>query len=82
MEREHPNKFKSIRQKISSKIPGVEKISPEKSPDGRLLLQFNDKGFQDPFYRRQIGLTIFLPSWRWIIIYRQVSVIFEINFDN
>lgn len=55
MEREHPNKFKSILQKISSKIPGVEKISTEKSPDGRLLLQFNNKGFQDPFYAQQMS---------------------------
>lgn len=55
MEREHPKKFQSILQKISSKIPGVEKISTEKSPDGRLLLQFNDKGFQDPFYAQQMS---------------------------
>ena len=46
MEREHPKKFQSILQKISSKIPGVEKIRTAKSLDGRLLLQFNDRGFQ------------------------------------
>ena len=26
-----------------------------KSPDGRLLLQFNDAGFQDPFYSQQMS---------------------------
>ncbi|BAZ29320.1 hypothetical protein NIES4074_17630 [Cylindrospermum sp. NIES-4074] len=55
MEREHPKRFQSILEKISSKIPGVNKISTEKSPDGRLLLRFNDKGFQDPFYAQQMS---------------------------
>jgi predicted ATPase len=55
MEREHPKKFQSILQRISSKIPGVDKISTERSPDGRLLLRFNDKGFQDPFYAQQMS---------------------------
>jgi predicted ATPase len=55
MEREHSKKFQSILQIISSKIPGVDKISTERSPDGRLLLRFNDKGFQDPFYAQQMS---------------------------
>jgi len=55
MEREHPQKFQSILKKISSKIPGIHKISTEKSPDGRLLLKFNDQGFQDPFYVQQMS---------------------------
>ncbi|MCZ0903442.1 AAA family ATPase, partial [Microcoleus sp. HI-ES] len=52
---EHPKKFQSILQKISSKIPGVEKISTAQSQDGRLLLQFNDRGFQEPFYAQQMS---------------------------
>ena len=55
MEREHPKNFQSILEKISRKIPGVNKISTERSPDGRLLLRFNDKGFQDPFYAQQMS---------------------------
>ncbi|MCC5601854.1 AAA family ATPase [Nostoc favosum] len=55
MEREHPKKFQSILEKIASKIPGINKISTEKSPDGRLLLRFNDKGFKDPFYAQQMS---------------------------
>ena len=55
MEREHPKKFKSILEKISGKIPGVNTISTNKSPDGRLLLRFNDRGFQDPFYAQQMS---------------------------
>lgn len=55
MEREHPKKFKSILEKISGKIPGLNRISTDKSPDGRLLLRFNDRGFQDPFYAQQMS---------------------------
>lgn len=55
MEREHPKKFQFILEKIASKIPGINKISTEKSPDGRLLLRFNDKGFKDPFYAQQMS---------------------------
>ena len=55
MEREHPKKFNEILKTISRKIPGVERISTDKSPDGRLLLRFNDRGFQDPFYAQQMS---------------------------
>ncbi|TRU83777.1 MAG: ATPase [Microcystis novacekii Mn_MB_F_20050700_S1] len=55
MEREHPKKFQNILNSISRKIPGIEKISTEKSPDNRLLLKFNDRGFQDPFYVQQMS---------------------------
>jgi len=55
MEREHSRKFQSVLDSISKKIPGIQKISTEKSPDGRLLLKFNDRGFQDPFYVQQMS---------------------------
>lgn len=55
MEREHPKRFKAILNKISDKIPGIDRIDTEKTSDGRLLLRFNDKGFQDPFYAQQVS---------------------------
>ncbi len=55
MEREHPNEFQSILNRIADKIPGVDKISTEKTKDDRLLLCFNDKGFNDPFYSQQMS---------------------------
>jgi predicted ATPase len=55
MEREHSRKFQSVLDSISQKIPGIQKISTEKSPDGRLLLKFNDRGFKDPFYVQQMS---------------------------
>ncbi len=55
MEREHPKRFKNILNRITKKIPGIDKIDTEKTNDGRLLLRFNDKGFQDPFYSQQMS---------------------------
>ena len=55
MEREHPKKFQSILDRIAEKIPGIDKIDTEKTPDGRLLIRFNDKGFVDPFYAQQMS---------------------------
>ncbi|MFI3156500.1 MAG: AAA family ATPase [Methylococcaceae bacterium] len=55
MEREHRDRFQSILNSIAEKIPGIDKIDTEKTSDGRLLLRFNDKGFQDPFYAPQMS---------------------------
>ena len=55
IEREYPDRLKQILKRIADKIPGVQKIRTERSPDGRLLLQFNDKGFKDPFYAQQMS---------------------------
>ena len=55
MEREHKKRFQSILNEIAQKIPGIHKIDTEKTSDGRLLLRFNDKGFQDPFYAQQMS---------------------------
>ncbi|MHB8422843.1 MAG: AAA family ATPase [Leptospirales bacterium] len=55
MEREHPKRFQSILNRIAEKIPGIDKIDTEKTKDGRLLIRFNDRGFQDPFYAQQMS---------------------------
>ena len=55
MEREHPDRFKSILARIAGKVPGIERIATQHSPDGRLLLRFNDRGFADPFYAQQMS---------------------------
>jgi predicted ATPase len=55
MQREHPKRFQGILDRISTKIPGIRKIDTERTPDGRLLLRFNDSGFQDPFYAQQMS---------------------------
>jgi len=55
MERDEKKRFQTILNRIAEKIPGINKIDTEKTSDGRLLLRFNDKGFQDPFYSQQMS---------------------------
>jgi predicted ATPase len=55
MEREYKGRFNAILRRIAAKIPGINRIDTEKTADGRLLLRFNDKGFQDPFYAQQMS---------------------------
>ena len=55
MQREHSKRFRAILDRIAGKIPGIDRIDTEKTNDGRLLLRFNDKGFQDPFYSQQMS---------------------------
>ena len=55
MEREHPDRFKRILARIAERVPGINRIDTEISPDGRLLLRFNDQGFTDPFYAQQMS---------------------------
>jgi len=55
IEREHRDVFQDILNRIAEKIPSIDKIDTEKTSDGRLLLRFNDKGFQFPFYAQQMS---------------------------
>jgi len=50
LQKEHPKRFDDVLAEVAKKIPGVEKIGWKKAEDGRLLLQFNDRGYKDPFY--------------------------------
>lgn len=50
LQKEHPKRFDAVLAEVAKKIPGVEKIGWKKAEDGRLLLQFNDRGYKDPFY--------------------------------
>jgi predicted ATPase len=55
IEREHPKRFQAILEKIAGRIPGINTIDTERTNDGRLLLRFHDKGFQNPFYAQQMS---------------------------
>ena len=55
MERDEPGRFEMVLERIAACVPGITSISTDLSPDGRLLLQFNDRGFSDPFYAQQVS---------------------------
>ena len=55
IERQQPNSFKKALDWIAKKIPGLEEIRSVKAPDGRLLLQFQAKGYDEPFYQQDMS---------------------------
>ncbi len=55
MEREHKERFQSMLDRIASKIPGIQSIRTSVTLDKRVLLQFNDGAFADPFYAGQMS---------------------------
>jgi predicted ATPase len=55
MEQEQELTFQNILNKISDRIPGISKIKTKTTDDGRLLLCFNDKGFDDLFLASQMS---------------------------
>lgn len=55
MEREHKERFQAILARIAAKIPGMKSIETMVTQDKRVLLQFNDGAFQDPFYAGQMS---------------------------
>lgn len=55
MEREHKTRFKTILDRIATKIPGIADINTHVTDDKRVLLRFNDDAFVDPFFAQQMS---------------------------
>jgi len=55
LQKEHPKRFAAVLREVGRKIPGIQKIDFKKAEDGRLLLQFNDRGYADPFYAQSMS---------------------------
>lgn len=51
----HPNIFATILERMKHRVPGVSNITPKLTEDGRLLLQFADGAFKDPFIDRYVS---------------------------
>ena len=55
MYRENRNEFVKILKDIQDKLPGVTKIEPLKMPNGQVVLQFWEKGFEEPFFSQKMS---------------------------
>lgn len=51
----HPDIFQKILDGMRHRVPGVSDITPKLTDDGRLLLQFRDGAFKDPFIDRYVS---------------------------
>lgn len=47
--------FNKLLNRVSKGIPGVEKVHSKVSIDKRLLIQFNEAGYKDPFYQSDMS---------------------------
>ena len=55
MYRENKKEFEKVLQEIQSKLPGIEKIEPQKFENGQMMLRFYEKGFKTPFYSQRMS---------------------------
>ena len=55
MYRENKKEFEKVVQEIQSKLPGIEKIEPQKFDNGQMMLRFFERGFEKPFYSQQMS---------------------------
>lgn len=54
-QRNHSREFDSILVRLARAIPGLKKITPETSKDKRLLLKFDEQGYNDPFFQQSMS---------------------------
>lgn len=55
MYRENPNEFQKILEDIQTKIPNITKITPVKMQNGQMVLEFYQKGFEEPFFSSRMS---------------------------
>lgn len=51
----HPDTFALVLDRMKQRVPGVSEVTPMLTADGRLLLQFRDGAFSDPFIDRYVS---------------------------
>lgn len=51
----HNDTFNVILNKMAQRIPGIETVKAEETIDGRIVLQFKDGSFKDPFISRFVS---------------------------
>lgn len=51
----HPEIFSRIVEVMRKRVPGIAAVTPKPTEDGRLLLQFTDGAFVDPFIDRYVS---------------------------
>ena len=51
----HPDAFRQILARMRERVPGISEILPELTPDGYLLLRFQDGSFKTPFLDRYVS---------------------------
>ncbi|MEZ4400501.1 MAG: AAA family ATPase [Kofleriaceae bacterium] len=53
--KQHPQVFTDILARLARRVPGVSKVEPKVTEEGRVLLKFQDGVFEDPFLARHVS---------------------------
>ena len=51
----HPTVFAAIKEKLKARVPGITHVESKQTEEGRILLKFQDGGFEDPFLARYVS---------------------------
>lgn len=51
----YPETFRKILDKMKERVPGIDKVEATETIDGRIVLQFRDGSFKDPFISRFVS---------------------------
>lgn len=51
----YPETFQLILDKMRERVPGIDKVEATETIDGRIVLQFSDGSFKDPFISRFVS---------------------------
>jgi len=51
----HRDRFDQILTAMTNRVPGVSKVEATETPDGRIVLRFQDGSFKDPFISRYVS---------------------------
>jgi predicted ATPase len=51
----YPNIFDEVLEKMKKRVPGISQVEAKNTEDGRLILRFQDRAFQDPFIDRYVS---------------------------
>lgn len=52
---QHPLLFNNVLEKMRERVPGVSHVDAINTPDGRIVLRFQDGSFKDPFVARYVS---------------------------
>lgn len=53
--RQHRPVFDRILESLRQRVPGITKVEPRQTEEGRILLRFQDGAFEDPFLARHVS---------------------------
>lgn len=55
MYRENKKEFEKVLEEVKDKLPGIERIEPQKFENGQMMLRFFERGFHQPFYSQRMS---------------------------